>query len=81
MEGDDYMYLCIQVPIQSGINMVDPLKKNTFDASFIIYRAYPSTIHIWFSFQLLNIILRRIHPSHYPTPSYEGVAADTTNSY
>jgi len=46
MEGDDYMYLCIQVPIQSGINMVDPLKKNTFDASFIIYRAYPSTIHI-----------------------------------
>jgi hypothetical protein len=46
MEGDNYMYLCMQVPIQSGINMVDPLKKNTFDASFTIYRAYPSTIHI-----------------------------------
>jgi len=50
MVGHNYMYLCMQVPTQSGINMVDLQKKNTCNASFSTYKAYPSTIYLWFSF-------------------------------
>jgi len=80
MKGHYYMYLCIQVHNQYGITSL--IRKRRTHLTLPLLHIEPFLPQPTYGFsQLLHIILRRIHPSHYRAPSFEEVAADTNNSY